>query len=230
MTGEIFVDGVDRLHSDILRIFSRLLESPDLSLDDDFFDRGGDSLLATELMLELRKMTGKELPDSLLFESSTVRSLAQRLSEKEAPQRKVAVRSRRGVRGREAAHLLPWRLDEGRVLRRAPCSQAGTGNFAHRRCSAWPRRRANSAFDRRDGGRPIAGGPGGAAERALPAGRALCGRNRGARNGAAVDAAEPSGGNGRDDQFPSDDRRGGLEGASGARERERRSGRRGRGV
>jgi oxalate---CoA ligase len=92
MTGEIFVDGVDRLHSDILRIFSRLLESPDLSLDDDFFDRGGDSLLATELMLELRKMTGKELPDSLLFESSTVRSLAQRLSEKEAPQRKVAVR------------------------------------------------------------------------------------------------------------------------------------------
>jgi oxalate---CoA ligase len=92
MTGEIFVDGVDRLHSDILRIFSRLLESPDLSLDDDFFDRGGDSLLATELMLELRKLTGKELPDSLLFESSTVRSLAQRLSEKEAPQRKVAVR------------------------------------------------------------------------------------------------------------------------------------------
>jgi oxalate---CoA ligase len=92
MTGEIFVDEVDRLHSDILRIFSRLLESPDLSLDDDFFDRGGDSLLATELMLELRKMTGKELPDSLLFESSTVRSLAQRLSEKEAPQRKVAVR------------------------------------------------------------------------------------------------------------------------------------------
>jgi oxalate---CoA ligase len=92
MTGEIFVDGVARLHSDILRIFSRLLESPDLSFDDDFFDRGGDSLLATELMLELRKLTGKELPDSLLFESSTVRSLAQRLSEKEAPQRKVAVR------------------------------------------------------------------------------------------------------------------------------------------
>jgi oxalate---CoA ligase len=92
MTGEIFVDGVDRLHSDILRIFSRLLESPDLSLEDDFFDRGGDSLLATELMLELRQLTGKTLPDSLLFESSTVRALAQRLNAKETPSAKAAVR------------------------------------------------------------------------------------------------------------------------------------------
>ena len=92
MMGETYGSRVDRLHSEILRIWERLLESSDLSIDDDFFDKGGDSLLATELMLELRQLTGKALPDSLLFESSTVRALAQRLSEKEAPQRKVAVR------------------------------------------------------------------------------------------------------------------------------------------
>jgi pimeloyl-ACP methyl ester carboxylesterase len=92
MTKEPVVDGLDQLRSDILRICSRLLESTDLTVDDDFFDKGGDSLLATELMLELRQMTGKALPDSLLFESSTVRSLAQRLSEKETPQPKAAVR------------------------------------------------------------------------------------------------------------------------------------------
>jgi oxalate---CoA ligase len=92
MMGETYGSRVDRLHSELLRIWERLLESSDLSIDDDFFDKGGDSLLATELMLELRKLTGKALPDSLLFESSTVRALAQRLSEKEAPQRKVAVR------------------------------------------------------------------------------------------------------------------------------------------
>jgi pimeloyl-ACP methyl ester carboxylesterase len=68
------------------------LESSDLSIDDDFFDKGGDSLLATELMLELRQLTGKALPDSMLFESSTVRALAQRLSEKETPRPNVAVR------------------------------------------------------------------------------------------------------------------------------------------
>jgi len=92
MTEETFGDGPDRLRSDILRIWSRLLETSDLSIDDDFFDKGGDSFLATELMLELRQVTGKALPDSLLFESSTVRSLAQRLSEKESPQPKAAVR------------------------------------------------------------------------------------------------------------------------------------------
>jgi pimeloyl-ACP methyl ester carboxylesterase len=92
MMGENYGSRVDRLHSEILRICERLLESSDLSIDDDFFDKGGDSLLATELMLELRKLTGKDLPDSLLFESSTVRALAHRLSEKEAPQRKAAVR------------------------------------------------------------------------------------------------------------------------------------------
>jgi pimeloyl-ACP methyl ester carboxylesterase len=92
MTEETFGDGPDRLRSDILRIWSRLLETSDLSIDDDFFDKGGDSFLATELMLELRQVTGKALPDSLLFESSTVRSLAQRLSEKESPRPKAAVR------------------------------------------------------------------------------------------------------------------------------------------
>jgi oxalate---CoA ligase len=92
MTGEAFGDRVHLLRLEILRICSRLLESTDLSVDDDFFDKGGDSLLATELMLELRQLTGKALPDSLLFESSTVRALAQRLSEKEAPRPKAAVR------------------------------------------------------------------------------------------------------------------------------------------
>jgi oxalate---CoA ligase len=92
MTAESSVEGLDRLSAEILRICSRLLESTDLSIDDDFFDKGGDSLLATELMLELRQLTGKALPDSLLFESSTVRALAQRLSEKETPRFKPAVR------------------------------------------------------------------------------------------------------------------------------------------
>ena len=92
MTSESFVDAPDQLRSEILRICIRLLESPDLTIDDDFFDKGGDSLLATELMLELRQLTGKALPDSLLFESSTVRALAERLGEKEAPRPKPVVR------------------------------------------------------------------------------------------------------------------------------------------
>jgi acyl carrier protein len=70
MTEESFVDSQDRLHSEMVRIWSRLLATSHFSIDDDFFDKGGDSLLATELMLELRQLTGKSLPDSVLFESS----------------------------------------------------------------------------------------------------------------------------------------------------------------
>jgi acyl-CoA synthetase (AMP-forming)/AMP-acid ligase II/pimeloyl-ACP methyl ester carboxylesterase/acyl carrier protein len=89
---EPFVGASDRLHSALLRIWSRLLETSDLSIDDDFFDKGGDSLRATQLMLELRQLTGKAIPDTLLFESSTIRALVQRLSEKETPRAKAAVR------------------------------------------------------------------------------------------------------------------------------------------
>ena len=89
---EPFVEASDRLHSALLRIWSRLLETSDLSIDDDFFDKGGDSLRATELMRELRQLTGKAIPNTLLFESTTIRALVERLSEKETPRAKAAVR------------------------------------------------------------------------------------------------------------------------------------------
>ena len=52
--------------------------------------RAATRLLATELMLELRQLTGKSLPDSVLFESSTIRSLAPRLGQSETPEAKAA--------------------------------------------------------------------------------------------------------------------------------------------
>jgi oxalate---CoA ligase len=92
MKPEYFAGTADDLHPDLLRIWRQLLASEDLSIDDDFFDRGGDSLLATELMLELRQLTGKTIPETLLFEASTVRTLAERLTQEEPPLLKLAVR------------------------------------------------------------------------------------------------------------------------------------------
>ena len=88
----------------MVRIWSRLLETSHFSIDDDFFDKGGDSLLATELMLELRQLTGKSLPDSVLFENTTIRSLALRLGQSETPEAKAVVRVGPGSDG--AAPLL----------------------------------------------------------------------------------------------------------------------------
>ena len=79
MKAEVPVESQDWLQTELLRVWRRLLNTPDLSIDDDFFDSGGDSLLATEFMIELRHLTGKEIPDALLFEVSTIRMLVDRI-------------------------------------------------------------------------------------------------------------------------------------------------------
>jgi amino acid adenylation domain-containing protein len=51
----------------------------DLGIDDDFFDRGGDSLLAVILIRTLENTLGLSLPPGALFEHPTVRGLAERV-------------------------------------------------------------------------------------------------------------------------------------------------------
>jgi pimeloyl-ACP methyl ester carboxylesterase len=71
---------VTRLHAELLELWCTFLKTADLSIDDDFFDKGGDSLLAIRLLLEVERLTGRALPESILFEASTIRQLADRLS------------------------------------------------------------------------------------------------------------------------------------------------------
>ena len=65
----------------LTEIWERLLKVAPLSPDDDFFESGGDSLLAVEMLAELERLTGRTIPNSILFEASTIRQLAQKLSE-----------------------------------------------------------------------------------------------------------------------------------------------------
>jgi thioesterase domain-containing protein/acyl carrier protein len=60
-------------------IWSELLEQGDIGPEDDFFELGGDSLLAVWLMEEIAKRTGRDLPLSLLLEDATIRHLAAAL-------------------------------------------------------------------------------------------------------------------------------------------------------
>ena len=92
MKAEVFAGAGPVLHADLLRIWSRLLETTDLSIDDDFFDKGGDLLLATDLMLELERLIGKPIPQTLLFEASTIRTLTDRLTQTHELQLKPAVK------------------------------------------------------------------------------------------------------------------------------------------
>jgi oxalate---CoA ligase len=74
------IDG--ELVFELTQIWQRLLKIAPLFPDDDFFENGGDSLLAMEMLAEWERLAGLTLSGSILFEATTIRKLAQRLSER----------------------------------------------------------------------------------------------------------------------------------------------------
>ncbi len=59
----------------LLGVWAEVLEAP-VGLDDDFFEAGGDSLAATEIVARIEVETGSALPISALVQAPTVRLLA----------------------------------------------------------------------------------------------------------------------------------------------------------
>ena len=64
------------LHFQILEIWERLLGRADISIDEDFFELGGDSLLAVQMVCEVEAITRQRIPPSALRLAYTVRKLA----------------------------------------------------------------------------------------------------------------------------------------------------------
>ena len=67
-------------HLELLPLWKKFLKTESASIDDDFFEMGGDSYLAIDLHIEIERLTGQKLPELTLFEAPTVRLLAERLS------------------------------------------------------------------------------------------------------------------------------------------------------
>ena len=62
-------------------IWEQLLKIAPVSVDDDFFEIGGDSLLAMDMHAELERLTGSPISSAILFEAPTIRNLAKKLSD-----------------------------------------------------------------------------------------------------------------------------------------------------
>ena len=60
-------------------LFERVLKTAPISVDASFFELGGDSLQALELLVEIEKSTGRQLPLGTLYQSSTVEALAHEI-------------------------------------------------------------------------------------------------------------------------------------------------------
>jgi acyl carrier protein len=72
------------------QILERLFGIERIGIHDDFFQLGGNSLMAIQLVSQLRKAFAVELPLSKLFESPTIAGLAISIDEIRAREREVA--------------------------------------------------------------------------------------------------------------------------------------------
>ena len=66
----------DALELQLTRLWEKILNVQPVGLRDNFFDLGGNSLMAVRLFSELRKMTGRAMALSTLFQAPTVEKLA----------------------------------------------------------------------------------------------------------------------------------------------------------
>ena len=84
-------DGKDGLSFELTKVWRRLLNSASFGIDDDFFEIGGDSLLAVEMICEIEQIVGHAVSMSILFEAATIRQLADKLTQDRSGQTKSIV-------------------------------------------------------------------------------------------------------------------------------------------
>jgi acyl-CoA synthetase (AMP-forming)/AMP-acid ligase II/thioesterase domain-containing protein/acyl carrier protein len=78
-----FVAPRNPLERQLTEIWERVLGIKPIGIKANFFDLGGNSLLAVDLILEIEKATGRNLPPSFLLQARTVEELAEILNRDE---------------------------------------------------------------------------------------------------------------------------------------------------
>ncbi|RSN34576.1 acyl transferase [Amycolatopsis sp. WAC 01416] len=83
------------LEAEIARQWTELLGVEKIGVHDDFFALGGNSLVAIQLIAQVRKATGTRLAMKTLFEASTVATLVERIEELRADKAEAPAESTR---------------------------------------------------------------------------------------------------------------------------------------
>ena len=68
----------------IANIWNQVIKIENIGINDDFFELGGDSLLAIQVVSRIREILNIEIPISLLFEYPTIAQIAQNITLKAA--------------------------------------------------------------------------------------------------------------------------------------------------
>ncbi|MBS0219386.1 MAG: AMP-binding protein [Proteobacteria bacterium] len=84
------------LELQIAEIWRRLLKLDEIGMDEDFFEIGGDSLQATEMLLEIEEITRHRIAPSEVRAQLTIRQLSETLSNAAAAKEEVMTRVKSG--------------------------------------------------------------------------------------------------------------------------------------
>ncbi len=75
--GSAYVPPSDTLEVELIEIWEEVLGVTRIGVQDDFFQLGGDSLLAARMFARIAEKLGKKLPLATMFQGATIRSLAR---------------------------------------------------------------------------------------------------------------------------------------------------------
>jgi thioesterase domain-containing protein len=79
-------------------IWQRVLQQSSIGIEDNFFDLGGDSLLAAALFTEIAQVCGRDLPPVMIYQAPTIATLAVVLEKPTIPQFPPLVRLKAGTK------------------------------------------------------------------------------------------------------------------------------------
>lgn len=83
----------------VAALWRKVLETPDVGLDDNFFDIGGSSLLLIAMRTELQAQLERRIPVTWMFEFTTIRTFAERLDVSEEKTESASVALNQGSIG-----------------------------------------------------------------------------------------------------------------------------------
>ncbi|HSX37498.1 MAG TPA: amino acid adenylation domain-containing protein [Chlamydiales bacterium] len=72
----------NKLERQLLSVWKEVLDFPEIHVDDNFFEIGGNSLLAMRLMVKIRNQIGPSIPLIQFFQNPTIEGLAQSIQDK----------------------------------------------------------------------------------------------------------------------------------------------------
>jgi acetoacetyl-CoA synthetase len=114
----------DSVETTVQMIWQRVFERDQIGLDENFFDLGGDSLIAIQVLVALEKTLKIDLPITILYQSPTIAMLADAIERSIRPKPSLLVTLKGGSKASGAVPLFLVHGIGGNIMELRPLAQS----------------------------------------------------------------------------------------------------------